>query len=519
MDPAEENARKWLKRLLTRMNARQSRLAKFEDYHDGKHPLSYATQQFRVEFAGLLGALHDNWCPLVCSAVEERLDVQGFRFARPAPGDDQAEAEQASRLQAEALRLWQARAMDAQSQMTHYEALKLSESHMLVWSERDGEIPMLTLEHPSQMIVDLDPSDRRVRRAALKSWRDEDLGQLATVYLPEALWKFRRGAKGWEPRKVDGEPWPLPNPVGVVPVVPFVNAPRLLGCAELAGKSEFENAIPKQDMINKLLADMIVAAEFSAFRQRWATGVEIPKKSDGTPSEEYVAAVDRLWTTKAKDAKFGEFAQTDLNVYVKAIEMLVQHIASQTATPPHYLLTSGQMPSGESLRAAEAPLTAKARRKQRVFGDSWEQVIDLSFAFMKVEGWDANEWTIETIWGDPETRTESEHVDAVSKLSAIGVPTEMLWERTGFSPTEIARMRSMMAQSAALNSLGQAAPGTGDAEDPAEIAKRAEALGQLIRADAASAAELIGLGGLTFTGAMPVSLRLPETAAAKLEQV
>lgn len=56
--------------------------------------------------------------------------------------------------------------------------------------------------------------------------------------------------------------------------------------------------------------------------------------------------------------------------------------------------------------------------------------------------------------------------------------------------------------------------------DPADMRQRFEALGVAIRAgvDPASAAAQLGLTGLKFTGAVPVSLRVPETQANALEE-
>ncbi|MEI6404128.1 MAG: phage portal protein, partial [Actinomycetota bacterium] len=306
---------------------------------------------------------------------------------------------------------------------------------------------------PLHVIVELDPENRSRRLAAAKAWRDEELGQVCTVYLPDGIYKFRRGRRGWEPRVVDGEEWPVPNRWGVVPVVPILNRPGLLE----PSVSEIENILSKQDMINKLLADMVVAAEYGAFRQRWATGVEIPDDSDGDgqPSDEFIAAVNRLWSVTAPDAKFGEFGQTDLDPYVKAIVMLVQHIASQTATPPHYLLNTGVLPSGESLRAAEAPLVAKAKRRQRGFGASWAEVMRLAL-LMNGRELPAGE-TITTVWADPESRTESEHVDAVMKMKSLDVPTQQLWELLGFSPQQIERFKLMRVDDA-LSQLLAAPP-------------------------------------------------------------
>ena len=64
--------------------------------------------------------------------------------------------------------------------------------------------------------------------------------------------------------------------------------------------------------------------------------------------------------------------------------MLIQHVAAQTRTPPHYLLGAmGSFPSGESLKATETGLVAKVRRKMLSFGEGWEEAMRLAFA---VEG-------------------------------------------------------------------------------------------------------------------------------------
>jgi hypothetical protein len=419
----------WADRLTRRLNERRPRLERLERYYVGRQPLAFATSRFRQEFGEMLRAMNDNWTQLIVSAVDERLNVEGFRIGNQPDLDDQVR------------RIWQANNMDEDSQVAHTEALKLGECAVIVWRKPDEELPTITVEHPYHVCVELDPENRSRRLAAVKAWRDEQLGNCATVYLPDAIYKLRRGRGGWELRPMaDGEDAVVENPWGVVPVVPLFNRPGLLE----DGVSEFENVLSMQDMINKLLADMIVAAEYSAFRQRWATGIEIPgDDGSGKPSPELEAAVNRLWHTENESAKFGEFDQTDLQVYVKAIEMLVQHMASQTSTPPHYLLSTGQMPSGESLRSAEAPLVAKARRKQRVFGGSWEEVARLSLKMVERELAAGDQ--LATVWSDPESRTESEHVDAVMKMQSLGVPNEHLWTLLGFDQQEIERFRTIWA--------------------------------------------------------------------------
>ena len=54
--------------------------------------------------------------------------------------------------------------------------------------------------------------------------------------------------------------------------------------------------------------------------------------------------------------------------------------------------------------------------------------------------------SMEVIWSDPESRTESQHVDAILKQKDLGVPEEILWEKLGYSPQEIARIKAIKAE-------------------------------------------------------------------------
>lgn len=367
--------------------------------------------------------------------------------------------------------MWQANQLDADSQIAHIEALVNEISYGLVWPS-SGKWPDITIEHPLQTIVDYEAGSRRERAAALKKWLDDDGYVYATVYLPDAIYKFRstntrRDIGGplqmssWEPRPVpDSEPWPLPHPFGVVPVVPLVNRPRFNGegCSEIAG------VVPIQDAVNKLVADMLVASEFAAYRQRWATGMDIPTDpATGQEIEPFRKGVAKLWISEDDKTQFGEFTESDLKNYVAGIEMLVQHAASQSRTPPHYLNNvTGQFPSGESIKSAEAGLVAKVRRKQRHFGEGWEEIIRLGFVALgrtrKAAITDS-----ETIWGDPEYRTEGEHIDALVKLRSIGVPEQQLWEDAGYSPQQIERfaeMRKAMPPAPVPPTVVPAAPAT-----------------------------------------------------------
>jgi hypothetical protein len=436
----------WLDRLHRQLTARRPALDTLSAYYEGEHPLRFATERFRAAFGRVFDHLSDNWCGVVVDAVEERLNIQGFRIPQerdlPAqgPGDEAAWT------------IWQRNNLDAGAQMAHQEAFISGYCNVLVWVDADGKA-LITPESPLESIVEGVPGNRRMRAAALKEWRDDWTDRImATVYLPDGLYKYissgtyrsdpTTGSRvKWERRDVPGEEWPLPNPLEVVPMTTLHNRERLRDRSD----SEIRGVIPQQDIVNKLVVDMLVASEYQSFRQRWATGVDIPMDpSTNQPIEPFKAAVDRLWTSPSPETSFGEFGQADLRIFVAAIEMFVQHIATQSRTPPHYFYLSGQFPSGESIKSAETGLVAKARRRMTHFADTWEDVLRLAFAVEDDPR--SSVFDSEVLWADPESRSEAEHTDAMVKLAAIGVPHEGLWERWGFSPQEIQRFLEQRAR-------------------------------------------------------------------------
>jgi hypothetical protein len=421
----------WLKALGTPLDARRRDLVVLNDYFDGKHPTAFATAKWREAFGSLFSAFADNWCERIVYASGERLRVQGFRFGGEGEEGD-----------SEAAEIWQRNNLDQGSRIAQTEAIKLGTAYLLVDRDDDGKA-LITTEHPFEMILQHAPGNRRKVVAGLKKWVDVDSGFVfANVYLPEGAHKFKsdrtaadmqQGAEvQWKPRQ-EG---PAANPVeGVVPIVALENNPSMLG----GGRSDLRPVLPVQDAINKLATDMIVASEYAGYRQRWATGVEIPDDPEtGKPlnREKWLSAVSRMWTVEDADAKFGEFDVTPLKNYVDAIEMLVQHLAAQTSTPPHYLLGQVVNASGDALKAAEAALTRKVVAKQDDFAEGYEDAMRLAF---RVEGNEkkAGEVKAETLWRDAEVRTEGERVDALVKMRTLGVPLEALWARWGATPQEI----------------------------------------------------------------------------------
>jgi hypothetical protein len=438
----------WVDRLWTQLNERRKYVELMRKYYSGDHPLPMIPDKARSGFQRLLKQSRSNYVGLVVDATAERLQIDGFRLGDSPLGD------------AELWRIWQANGMDADSDLQLTEAVKVGRSFALVApNPDDAATPFITAEDASQAIVAYRSGSRRDRLAGMKTFTDDWTGDIwLTLFADGLLYKYRArpplegdpNAPRWARREVAKEPWPAPNALKVVPLVEIPNRPDLLGEAH----SEIEDVLGDQDRINKTLIDRMMAQEFSAFRQRWMTGYEVPTDDNGQPIEPFKAAVDRLWVIEDENVKIGEFQATDLRPYLDSVESDVQHMAARTRTPAQYLLGKLSNVNGETLKATESGLVAKVRQRQRPLGEGQEEVARLA---LRAAGDTRDLGALEVIWHNPEFRTEGELVDALVKMSTLGVPHEALWERWGASQTEIAQWRELRDQAAARIVAGDVA--------------------------------------------------------------
>lgn len=483
----------WLKRLTKKLYEQRQAFAQYDAYYRGDQGVRLVNKaKYPPQFVRIFERYCENFMAVVVDAVEERLDIEGFRFplaGRATTGEEAAEGEGADPADPDAVdpdawRIWQDNELDATSQIGHVEALVKSVMYVLVSpmeADRIAGSPRITIERPDDVVVEREPGTGK-RLVGMKQWDDPDAKRTyATLYFPDRIEKWEAvrdgetalpapissarvasddpwhiggggtevpltagsfvGTISWQHRVVEGEDWPLVHSLGVVPIVPFVNRPRLDG----SGESELAKVMTLQDAINTLAMNELVTSEKAAIPQKWATGIEIPKDPEtGADVEPFKPDIDRIMSVSAPDAKFGQFEAADLSQFGDAIDRRVRRIASITRTPYHYFLDhGGQPPSGESLKSSETGLVRKAARKTRHFGERWEEVMRL--AFKALNDTRADVTAAETKWAPVETMTESEHVDALTKKRvSLKVPLEQLWEDDGYTPTQRARFPAML---------------------------------------------------------------------------
>ena len=368
-----------------------------------------------------------NWCAVVVDSVMDRLNLSAFKV-----GDNNSVTDRLNGLFSQT-------ELDLDSDDAHLAALVCGDSYIIVWKNVETDEPEAYYNDPRHCHIQYDADSPRKRSWAAKWWISDDGRYRMTLYFPDRLEYYATSKAADEVKEwtafQPADPPRAENPFSEIPVFHLRRERRAI-------KSELADAIPLQDAVNKLLADLMVAAEFGAFRQRWI----ISNADVGTMKN----APNEVWDLPAGDGmgqatQVGEFGQTDLDVYLSSLDKLATSLAIITRTPKHYLYGQGGDPSGEALIALEAPLTRKCQRYIERFSSVWRQIAAF---LMRLDGHDVAAADITPIFDPPETvqpRTEAE-IREIGIRS--GIPLETLLREEGKDASWLEAMRADQAEQA-----------------------------------------------------------------------
>jgi hypothetical protein len=423
---------------LTATLPRTVRRNKVKDaYYDGEQRVEQLGLAIPPELRQFLTIVA--WPGTYVDAIEERVDLEGFRL----PGADEADED--------LWKIWQANDLDEESQLAHLDSLVRRDSFVIVGAgdeetpdspaaaegdaDRDPATPLITVESSDEVAVERSPRTRRVTSAA-KLYRDGETMR-GTLYLPDVtVWLERRTAR-WEELDRDE------HELGVVPVVPLVNRPRL---SKRQGRSQMDRVIGLTDAAARALTNAQVATEVLAVPQRYVLGASKGDfvDKDGQVLTTWEAYFGAIWALKNGDAKVGQFTAADLANFSGIVNHYAALVAGVTGLPMRYL---GQLatnpPSAEGIRADESRLIKTCERFQRNVGGSWERVMRLVRRITDGD-WNPDLQQMETLWRDPATPTKAQAADAAVKLVQAGIlPVEAAWEDMGYSAVRRKKLRTL----------------------------------------------------------------------------
>jgi SPP1 Gp6-like portal protein len=448
-DEQLEAAVKWAKTQLTGDRIEKYRTAR--KYYDGDQDLVFATTKFSNTFGNLFKTFAYNRCGPVVDAIADRLQLQGFEGV-PKPG--QAAGPESDAVKETADLIFRLNRMDRRQNDQIQESLKCGDSYAIVWLDGkapDGTpFPTITIQLADTVVIRYN-EDTGLKEYAVKVWQRSDKFWRVNVYAPSAIYKYVTTSKKddfpdfsnlepYEAITTDGltEPWPLPNPTNTVPVFHFNNnAPE----GEY-GRSELRDVIPLQDALNKACMDMMVAMEYGAFPQRWATGLQLgmPDPITGKIASPFNPGAGEVWSAP-QGASFGTFEVSNLDQFLKVQDGFDTKIANVARIPSYWFLMGGTPPSGEMLKTAEAPFVVKIEDRQIGFGNTWEDCYSFALALMGRPG-----ITLNAVWKAAELRSDTDKLqEGVLKLS-LGWSEDQIQRDFGLDQTIIDRMKEEKLQ-------------------------------------------------------------------------
>ncbi len=271
----------------------------------------------------------------------------------------------------------------------------------------------------------------------------------------------------------------------------------------------------------------------------------------------------------------GEWAKADPGSLTSTLEQWIGIMAQVTGVPMKEFKIGGVTPAAESDRQRQLEFNDMIRDRQPMYGSEWSKIWRF---ILRTDGLISDDDQVKVAWDAPEDLDDADSWGVTQQKLGSGVPARQALSERGYSTDqldkwkitddtspsvvdELVKVAGMAQQLGAAVSLGvldqesaaryvnaalaavaegvkvtqgklalapaaangSAPPAQSSTDEEVKQASvtraKGDALGVLIRSgvSAESAAAQVGLTGLVFTGAVPVSLRLPESEAGDLE--
>lgn len=452
-------------------------------FYEGNNDKPFAPKGVNTEYEALRDMARLPLTRLAVRTPVQRLSMVGLRSG----GDEDTDEV----LMHDVLRF---NKMPSRQRILYIHALVFGYGVASVWPNKSNpDTPHIYVEDPRNIYLHLDPRNPFSTDWAVKVWQENETTAVAILYTDAMVYRFEAE------HDADTQVWNLDNfeladsyrnPMGRVPFVLFAAERHSDGGAG----SMIDALIPQQRAIDTMRFNVLLAAQFAAFRQRIVVGYDpVQRDGDGNPmfrtdaEGNYItdqdgqpipiinspgrAGVDRLLVFPGSDTKVTDLNESNLDNYVKVLDMLVATFASTAQVPPQYLVGDFKNVSGDLMTATEATLRSLTSELQTQFGDAWLSLFDL-VSLARGEG--PLSMDAQIVWEDATPLDLSQVSDAASKMVPQGAPLEMFLEMIpGATPQKVKRWMGMsqnamtrqMAGSLAASAFGPKVPLEGQQQE------------------------------------------------------
>lgn len=412
---------------------------KAHQYYSGRVSEVFASWRLRRAMAATGIQFRLNFARIPVDARSERIQIAAAT-AKPASADTKLQD------------IWKRNKMRLQGRNFQRRALEYGDGYVMVWPDEDDDTQVnICWNSPRSVRVFYDPEWPLKKAYAIKQWKLTEKTTRADLYYPDRIEQYLRvgsGDKAAWVRWVDPDgpdEWPLPNPYGEIPFFHF-RTDEPYGCPV------HEGFYGPQDMIHKLAVSHMAGVDYQAFPQRYAllhpdsdssepaaadedefafandTGATSP---DSEGRSQFQADPGSVWFMQGVQG-VGQFETANPANFTEPMLTYLRFGAQITNTPLHRIDPTGEQPSGESLRTAEAPFVKACEDLRDSFEDTWEELLTFG---LRVAGVSAA--SIDIQWQPAQSSNDLEGWQTVQAKLEAGLPPRQAFLEAGYSPEQV----------------------------------------------------------------------------------
>lgn len=445
-----------------------------EDMYSGKIAEVFATEEVRALLEVTGEHYRFNLIKTPVNVRASRCEISGIKV----PDNDKATAKIAE--------VWKANAMAIYYPTLIRDSLIFGDAYLFAWEVADEQEETtddelqaakveLTTRNPKNTRVIYDVENERRKRFAIQRWpvpgpAGKDAHWRVELFYSDRVERFASNrANGledpdaWDPwTSDDGADQPVePHDFGEIPFfhhrtgVPYGTPVHIDGYGA-------------QNAVTKMLVTLITTTDSQGAPQRYGLldkdaaldeQNDTPQWTDDTDTTDYVPGTLEGNTSLRSNlrsgpgtmqtltgmASVGQWAAADPSVFLDPTATFMRIMAQVTNTPLHYFDPSGDVPSGESLKVAEAPLVKDIEWLQLLQGAAVEE--EWTF-ILGVLGIDVDD--VDVRWAPVQSAAGLSDWDVVTAKIANGVPVDQALVEAGYEPEQVAKWLDSEAEANTL---------------------------------------------------------------------
>lgn len=452
---------------------------KAEAYYEGEVDVAFANSNIERYIGRTKNRYRLNFSKMIVNALSDRLEIASVVVP------------QNKTLTALLNKIYIKNRMHRKGRTVHRRAILYGDAYLFVWPE-DPESPNIRFEvhynSPKTTRVIYRREHPDSPEYAIKMWREPSpLGPptwRVNLYFPEQVEKYvmtladtagnttattyypdpyrsdlpSSPANPADTPSLDPQRWDeietIPNPYNTIPIFHFRND-------EPYGKPRHKDGYGAQDAINKLSSTLLHTSDFQGFPQRYGladANAQIGGENDATtPWNDEDALDDRDGQVESGPGTFirlqgiraaGSFPAAAPEAFMDPSRFYLRSMAQITTTPLRFFDPVGEPPSGEALRAMDAPLNKEATDTQDMFEESWADLYEFMLRILRkvtpslvgaeTDPDDPDDGLqVDIQWKPVTSIDDNMGWETIQKKVETGVPTRQALMEAGYSQAQV----------------------------------------------------------------------------------